>query len=197
MTDTTTTGGSSSGGSSDIALSYSGLGISGPIEASVSLDPSGSGGLNLKFAQGVELPQGKIDYALGATLSGGEPIFVGSVAYTQALPAGQLSLGVRRDIGTTSLGESRLTSGAWAGLSYKVTPISSFSVRIDYLEASETLLSGATTETEIKARYSRALTPDWDLSAGVSYRISEEEGVGTATSPSVSLGLSRTFLLKY
>ena len=196
-TTATTTGGSAASTANDVSLSYSGPGLAGPFEAAVSLGLAGQGGVNLELSQSKELPAGKIDYSLGADFSGATPVLVGSLSYAQQIPSGQMSLGYRRDVGSTTLGEKRLTSGAWAGFSYEVTPSSTFGLRADLLVAEATLLSGAVTEAEITANYTRALTPDWDFRAGLGFRVRDEEGVGYAASPSIELGLSRSFLLKY
>lgn len=53
-----------------------------------------------------------------------------------------------------------------------------------------------TTRADLRATYSREITPDWRLSSGYEFRWRDEENVGSATSNRVFLTLEREFVLR-
>ncbi len=153
----------------------------------------------LSANRSLDLPGGSLAVSLGVTrgeLDGTEVI--GSLDYDQTLARGALTASLSRSVGSDTSGNDILTTNAALGYSLELTPVSGLSLDFNFAEI-ENVGSGTTSNTNrssLRAEYTRALTPDWDLSAGYQHQRLFTEGLGTANSNTIFLTLGRDFSIR-
>ncbi len=145
------------------------------------------------------LPRGSVELSLGVTSDVDDTIRpVGSVDFTHQMLRSTFSASLSRQVATSSQSNELRTTQASLGYGYEINSLSSVNFTANYAEVER--LGGAiaddTTRTNLRATYSRALTPDWQLSSGYEYRVRDETGVSTATSNRVFLTLQRDFTIR-
>jgi hypothetical protein len=157
------------------------------------------GRTSLTVNRSMDLPSGTLAFSLGATKGeNGDTELVGSVAYGQTLPNGELTASLDRTVESTDAGNDILTTNAAVGYSFETSPVSNLSFDFDYAQV-DNVGSGTASNTKrssLKAQYTRELTPDWDLSAGYEHQRLVTEGSGTANSNTVFLTLGREFSIR-
>jgi hypothetical protein len=173
---------------------------------------NGSAGLILDRSFGIEggrttitakrsmdLPSGTLAYSLGVTRGelGGTEV-VGSIAYSQTLPRGDLTASLDRSVQSSTSGNDTLTTNAALGYTLALTPASGMSLDFTYAQV-DNVGTGTATNTNrssLRAEYTHELTPDWDLSAGYEYQRRVTEGSGTANSNTIFMTLGREFSIR-
>jgi hypothetical protein len=157
------------------------------------VDENGDERTNLVFGRSRNLPDGELSYTLGLTdpaSSDIEPI--GSLMWERNLPAAQISAQLSRAVTTTNQDETDLTTLVVLNYEQSINDVSGFGLTASYGQTDGTGPADSTTRASISATYRYALTRDWGLDTGVSYRTLDEDG-GTASSPSVFLTIGRRF----
>jgi hypothetical protein len=149
----------------------------------------------LSFGQSVDLASGgRLSYSLGATRGvSGDTNLTGAVDWSQPLPRGSLSLGLRRAVTSGEDDAETLATSLSARLTQELTPRTDLSVGLTAAEAEETGTGDTTRTATLSATLTHALTRDWALDAGYSYRWRDEDGEGRATSDTLFLELRREF----
>ncbi len=166
----------------------------GSIFGGVSFDGSGSGAAtsSLTFGRTLELPSGSLSASLTTSFSSGSPAqFAGSASYTQELPDGAFSVDFSQSYLEDSLGRDIRYSNLGLGYSKALNSDASLSLSLS-ASRSEDAGSGAAPTLDraaLAATYSRALTPDWNMSVG--YVREQLGGATTAASDSVFLTLTK------
>ena len=157
------------------------------------------GRTTLTANRSMDLPSGTLAYSLGVTRGelGGTAV-VGSIAYSQTLPRGDLTASLDRSVESSTSGNDILTTNAALGYTFALTPASGLSLDFNYAEV-ENVGSGTAADSNrssIRAQYTRELTPDWDLSAGYEHQRRVTEGSGTADSNTIFMTLGREFSIR-
>lgn len=157
------------------------------------------GRTTLTANRSLDLPSGRLAVSLGVTrgeLDG--TAVIGSLAYDQALARGALTASFSRSVGSNVSGNDILTTNAALGYKLDLTSVSNLSLDFDFAEV-ENVGSGTTSNTNrssVRAEYTRALTEDWDLSAGYRHQRLFTEGTGTANANTIFLTLGRDFSIR-
>ncbi len=148
----------------------------------------------LTLGRSVELPSGQLSYSLGATRGAtGEVNLTGALDWAQELPRGQISLGLRRSVASGEGDAETLATSLNAGLSQNLSPLTSLTFGLNAAEAAEAATGTTTRTATLNATLTHALTEDWALDAGYSYRWRDEDTEGRANSDTVFLELRREF----
>ena len=77
-----------------------------------------------------------------------------------------------------------------------INAVSGVEFGLTYLIASGTATRNRVAEGDLSVTYRRALTEDWALRTGLSYRTRDEATVGSAASPFAFVSIGRTFDLR-
>ena len=199
-------------GGRQIDDSVTGVTRSGEASFSVTHDlPRGSVGLSLdtglttagqrntvELQRRFEFPTGALEFSLGATDAEGiDPQPIGSLSYSRDLPRGAITATVSRSISVNSDANVQRRTGATLGLSHMVNEQYSIAFNLDYTDFSDAGGGGVTDRQRgsFSASYTRALTQDWNLTAGIERRYLAEAGSADAWDNAVFLTLGRDFSL--
>ena len=157
----------------------------------------GSARLEAVVGRNRELPRGALDARLGLTRTGNGPVAViGGLNWRHDLPTGRLSARIDRAVSTNILDEERIATVVALNYSQEINAVSGFGLGLSLSMTEGTATTNRVTRTDVTASYRHALTEDWGLNAGVAYRVRDEAGVGTATSPSAFISIGRRFNLR-
>ena len=123
---------------------------------------------------------------------------VGSLTLTHEMKRSTLTASLERQVATSSRSEELRTTRASLEYRYAINGISDlgFSANVAELDQAGGPAVNDTTRADLRATYSREITPDWRLSSGYEFRWRDEENVGSATSNRVFLTLEREFVLR-
>ncbi|NHX27305.1 outer membrane beta-barrel protein, partial [Escherichia coli] len=148
----------------------------------------------LRFSREMKLPAGSLNSSLGVTkFSGTGSELIGSLRWQRDLPTGSMNLRLKRDVRTASDDSDRISTTIGAGYSHAINDLSSLSFNASYGMFDSTGSSNDSSRTDLSLNYSYALTSDWNLNAGVNYRVRDEDLVGKADSTTVYVGIGRSF----
>ncbi|WP_417463009.1 hypothetical protein [Kordiimonas sp.] len=145
------------------------------------------------------LPRGEIAISLGATSDVDDTVRpVGSLDFTHEMKRSTLTASLSRQVATSSRSNELRTTQASLGYNYEINSLSDIAFSANFAEVKQAggPAVNDTTRTDLRATYSRNLTPDWRLSSGYEYRLRDETGVGNATSNRVFLTLERDFAVR-
>lgn len=149
--------------------------------------------LNLRHQR--EFQTGGIDLGIGLTRgSAGTTQAIADIRWTQELPRGAISASLSRGVSTNDALADVLSTRASANYTHEISEISSMSFGVN-LARTEDGGAGATTTTTrsgVTVSYNRALTQDWNLSAGVEHRRLDDAG-GQASDNALFVTLGRSF----
>lgn len=146
------------------------------------------------LSRALTLPTGSLSASIGATqLEDQDPELTGSLDWQQALPDGAISLGVVQAVQNDVNNAPQYVTGLRFGYDHVLNQLSQVAFDIGYSLTDSTTSSDQTETANLRAVYSRALTPDWALDLGYTYRQREEDSNGMARSNSVFLGLRRSW----
>lgn len=196
--DTDTTGGSSTRSGTNGSLKLSKTLPRGSIFASLDskLNQNGTR-TSLRFGRDLQLPNGSLSASLGLTRTPqGNTNYNAAVSYGHTLKSSNITVALNRDVSTNNINEEILDTRLTVGYGYQIDAISSLNLSMNYGRTeSADALSGTPTRTRatLSAAYSRALTQDWNMTGGVTWRRKTEDNVADATSNSVFLSLDRNF----
>ena len=166
----------------------------GSVFGSMNVDLSGPAAANvLTVGRVLDFPRGTLSASVTADWLAGSPMrFLGAANYTQQTSDGSVSLDFSQSISTNNLNQDIRVSNLGVNYQKSINSVDGLNLALN-LSRSEDLGGVAPTygRATFSAAYSRALTPDWDLSVGYSRRQSSGSAVATATSDSLFLTLTR------
>lgn len=141
-------------------------------------------------ARSLTLPSGSLaaEFGLSESDTSGAEV-IGQIAYSHALPAGLIELGVETTV--PAGGDSRTTT-LQARYSHDLTPVSRMQVRFDFGEARELDGSSDFATGGISASYGVSLTEFWQFNIGARTDAREDDGV-RSSSNTLFVALDRTF----
>ena len=146
----------------------------------------------LTYNHDIELPVAALSYGIGLTRrANGGDVVVASLSYSLPLPEGIVTAGLTREVVTDADGDEELTSNFSASYSRQVNESSSLTFSLNGAE-----LSDDTTQYALGASYSRALTSDWNLTAGVQHRSITEVGSDRETSNAIYVTVNRQWIAR-
>lgn len=147
----------------------------------------------------MDLPDGTLAYSLGVTRGElGDTEVIGNIAYSKTLPRGTLTATLGRSVDSSTSGNDILSTNAALGYALALTSVSNLTLDFNYAEV-ENVGSGTASDTNrssLRAAYTRELTPDWNLSAGIEHQRSVTQGTGTANSNTIFMTLGREFSIR-
>lgn len=150
----------------------------------------------LRFGRTLEQPLGALSFNVGATRKGsGDPKLIGGLNWRRDLPTGRITLGLNRGVTVNDDDEERISTTANFGYMHEINQLSSLGFDASYGLTESSITGNDTQRTDLTASYNYALTPDWSLSTGVSYRIRDEDRLGRTDSTSVFLRIGREFTI--
>ena len=147
----------------------------------------------------LEYPLGILSGQIGVTRGvTGETFLSGGLNVTRALPRGNLSFGLARNVNSGTLQDTeRVTTRATFGYQHELNALSSLSFDVNWTELTQTGTNVDTVRASIGATYSRELTPDWNMDTGIRHRFRDSSVSGTARSNELFLNLRRDFLTRF
>ncbi len=150
----------------------------------------------VRFDRSFEQPLGVFSYNIGATRKGsGDPDLIGGLTWRRDLPAGRITLGMKRGVTVNDNDDERISTTATFGYLYQINQLSSLGFDASYGLTESSASRNDTQRTDLTTSYNYALTPDWSLSTGVSYRVRDEDAAGRSDSTSVFLRIGREFTI--
>lgn len=152
--------------------------------------------ITLDFGRAMELPAGSLSARLGVSrLEENDPNLIGSVNWLQTLPRGEFNARLSREAASTDDEVETVTTFLSLGLTRDINAVSNIGLGLVFAVVEETG-ENRVNRADLSARYTRNLTPEWDMNVGVNYRTRREESVDSASSESVFFSLSRSFDLR-
>lgn len=147
----------------------------------------------------LEYPLGIVSGEIGVTRGvTGDMFLSGGVNLTRALPRGNLSLGLARNVNSSGLEDTeQVQTSVTFGYLHEINPLSSLSLDADWADVSRTNSNSDTISATISATYNRELTQDWNMNVGIRHRFLDDEVTGTARSNELFLNLQRDFLTQF
>ena len=142
---------------------------------------------------------GQLAYGLGMTRGVSQKNYVdGSIAYTQDLPAGTISVDLSRDVtdGAETNSET-VQSRASLGATHSMTSMADLTLSLDWAEQRDTASGLSDANTSVTATWTQSLTEDWALDVGYAHQIRDQNLAGRGQSDQVSLALRRSFALRF
>jgi hypothetical protein len=127
-----------------------------------------------------------------ANVSGSGLELIGSASYAQQMSDGSLRFGVNQAFTTNQNDQEILTTRLNFQYLKNVTSNSDVNVSLNYTRSEDAGAGSYPTQNRatLGAAYSRALTPDWNMSVGYNHRLYSDD-TNRADSDSVYLTLSR------
>jgi hypothetical protein len=169
----------------------------GTVFGSVSMTRNQNGQrTKLQFGRDYQLKNGTVRGALGVTQADlGGSSWIGSLAYSVQLPSGSLGVTFTRDAATNSSNQEIVDTRLGLSYAHAINNSSSLDLSLDWGRSEDTNATGAQTIvlTDLTAAYTRNLTPDWNLSGGVTFRHKTETGRADANSTALFVQLGRNF----
>lgn len=149
--------------------------------------------LELVFGRSLDLPTGALSARLGLTQpEGGDVELIGGLQWRRDLPTGALTARIERSVKATNEDEQRLTTFVSVGYDHAINAVSGLGLSMNYAMIEESGVAGSDDRASLSARYSRELTPDWNMNFGLAYQMREESGA-RSDSQSVFVTLGRSF----
>jgi hypothetical protein len=148
----------------------------------------------LSIGRSWELPDNSFAFSFGATRGvTGDLSPTGRLTWQRDLPRGNLSASLRHDVTSGDDDQETIITTASLGLSQSISPLSSLNFGLNASDSEDTATDLTTRNASLSATYSHSLSQDWNLDAGVTHRIRNEDDSGEATSDTVFLELRRAF----
>ena len=177
------------------SLNYGGQLTNGRYDARYSLSRSNDGDLStLAFVRQYDLPLGNFSFEIGASsLDGASPEPIGGINLFRETRNGRYSIQLDRRVQFDSDDEERFTTTLAAQYRQNLTPYSAFLADFSYFLADGTTSSNEVERTNLRLTYEYALTDDWNLNSGLSWRVRDEDNVGKGESEALFVNLTRRF----
>ena len=162
-----------------------------------SIDTNGSRD-TLSLTHARETALSRMNLSLGLSKgSAGTTAVIANAAVSRDLARGRLNLSLARSVSTDDALNDVLSTRASASYAHEINDVSSMSFGVTFART-EDGGAGATAQTDrssVNITYNRALTEDWQMSAGVEHRRLDRT-TGTASGNAVFVTLGRSFDLR-
>jgi hypothetical protein len=162
------------------------------LNLSSQIDESGRRTL-ANVSRDFELPTGGLSLSLGVVDQEDEDLaLTGRVEYTREAPGGTLTANLVQSPSTND-GDAFLNTALGLGYVAPINSISSWSADFSYGTASQFGDEDGDARTAAGVQYSRDLSKDWALNAGLRYERISDDGADTRTSNTLFLNVGRDF----
>lgn len=152
--------------------------------------------LSLEFGRALNLATGTFSARLGLTRTGSDdPLLIGALVWQNIGPAGTINARLSREVATTDIDVETATTLASLAVTHEVNAVSSLGLDLTFAVIDETGVDQVE-RSDLSARYTRAITDDWNMNFGVILTRRNQASSGNAKSESVFLTLSRDFDLR-
>jgi len=173
----------------------------GSIFADVQVDLStGSPQTALTFGRVLDLPNGSLRASVTADWSTASGVRLsGSAAYTQQLSDGSFSVKFNQSLNANYLSQDIRYSNLTVGYQKVLNSVAGLNLSLNVSRSEDGGAGSAPTlgRATLSASYSRALTPDWDISVGYAHQQSTSSVAATANSDSLFLTLTRDLQFRF
>lgn len=152
--------------------------------------------VDLSFGRALALRNGNLSAAIGLTKGDtGSTNTTAALSYTHQLLRDDFRVSVNRGASTNGLNQDIIDTRIGLGYGHLIDNVSRLDLTFDWGRTEDTGSTGANTIDlyDLSAVYTRSITPDWNLSGGVTLRKQEETGRQTADSTSLFVTLGRNF----
>ena len=152
--------------------------------------------LGLSFSRAYTLPG---DVSLSASLGITRPAasddlyFTTAFTYARPLPNGQISARLNRSFATGNDGGEEVQTSLSVSSSHALTPLATLGLSAAFAQTEDTATDEAASLASLGATLSYQLSPDWDLSAGISLESRDTSDTARAESTTLSVTLAREF----
>ena len=157
---------------------------------------SAGGRTDLMATRRFELPTGALEITFGAAAPDASGVFpTGRIAYSRLFEDQRFEVAVSSTVSANIDGEVQRDTTADLNYLMQFNDRDSVGFTLDLSQKSDIDGSAVVDRTRASATasYRRALTSDWQLSAGLTHRLSREDGSGTARSNTAFLTIDRDF----
>lgn len=167
----------------------------GQISAQLSLDDTPDGNrIGLSFGRDLDLPTGALSASLGVVKSANTGTELSAnLVWSQSLANGQVDAQLNRAVTAGSDDTNHLVTAISLNYNRELTPLSSLSLGLSYVDNVETAVGTATQNSSFEASYTRKLTEDWGLGLGYRHEMRDTTLSDAANSNTVFLSLKRNF----
>ncbi len=153
----------------------------------------GSQRMTLQGSRAFDLATGSVAAELGVTqASAGSGSLVGSLAWQQDVAAGKINARVARAVASTAVAAETATTSLSLDLSHDVSSRAALGLTLNLARIDDSS-ANLVKRYDLTARYSYAVTPDWNMDLGLTLQRRTEATIGTAKSQLVFLTISRSF----
>lgn len=142
----------------------------------------------------LSLPQGNFGFSIGLTEDDQNNVnTTASANWSQELPNGNLKVWLKRGIIVDSNDENRLISFVSANYSHPINSLSSLNFNGSYSVSQDTGGGNSVKQANLSTTYSHAVTQDWNLNTGYTYRMRNGATTSSADSHAIFLSVGRSF----
>lgn len=167
----------------------------GDLHVSFGLDDADAGlRSNIGFGRNFDLPNGNFSFDLGFAQSVDSGVnLTGALGLTQEFAKGRLTADLRQGLTVGVNDREKLQSALNIRFTQDLGPLTSVNLGLAFA-SSEDVISGETARTtDLSVSFGYALSPDWRLNAGYSYRNRDDDLTGQGQDSTVFVGLNRSF----
>ena len=198
--ETTTTGGTAERSSTTAAVTLTQTLVNGTVfgSANSTLNQNGTRA-TLRFGRALQLASGTFSGSLGATRGpGGDNQIVATLSYDHQInSSSDIQVTLDRSASTNNASEDVLDTRLSVNYGYAIDNLSRIDLTMNVARSENIDNSTAPTidRQSFRASYTRALTPDWNLTGGFQLRYKKDSTVpaGSARSNSIFVTLDRSF----
>lgn len=168
----------------------------GALTASLGVTETDEGTrLSLEGGISREQPLGGVGVSLGVSRGGeGDLGLIGTVDYTRAFPAGQISLQAERSFVEGGSDDSEAVTAVAASYGRELTPLTSISADASFASTTDSVTDDTASDLSLGLSLSRQFDPNWAVTAGVNATFFKDEGDDEwERSESVYVTLGRSF----
>ncbi len=142
----------------------------------------------------LSFPQGNLGFSIGLTEDDQNNVNTTTSAnWSQELPSGNLTVRLQRGIIVNNDDENRLISFVSANYSHPINSLSSLNFNGSYSGSQDTGGGNSVKQANLSTSYSHAVTQDWNLNTGYTYRMRNTTTTSSADSHAIFLSVGRSF----
>lgn len=149
--------------------------------------------LSAEIGRVIERPWGTLDARIGGVrLADGDTALSGGLRMSYVLPRGRLSLALDRAAVSGSDDDETLRTALSVNYQQALSDLSSLSLNLAYVKSDSSATGLATDTASFGLGYNHALSRDWSVNLGYTYRMRDRQGSGRTTENTVSVTFSRS-----
>ena len=172
--------------------------VNGSLTANLDRTVNQNGGrTSISIGRALEFTQSALSASIGATRGQSDATrLTGSLNWRHDLPQGNLTADLTRSVTNGDNDEDALRTRLSFAYNHEINDLSSFGVSLSQTINDEIFTGTQTENTRLGVTYQHALTSDWNMDIGYTYRTRKETGLTRANSHAIFLELSRSFSIR-